>query len=36
METAVANKKYTIAEYLAMEERSVEKHEFYNGKIIIE
>lgn len=34
METAVANKKYTVAEYLAMEERSVEKHEFYNGKII--
>jgi Uma2 family endonuclease len=27
-------KNYTIEEYLAMEEVSVEKHEFYNGKII--
>lgn len=27
-------KNYTIEEYLAMEDASVEKHEFYNGKII--
>ncbi len=27
-------KNYTIEEYLAMEDSSVEKHEFYNGKII--
>lgn len=36
METFVENisKTYSIAEYLAMEENSVEKHEYYNGKII--
>ena len=34
METAVVNKKYSIEEYLYMEDRSVEKHEFYNGRII--
>ncbi len=36
METFVENisKTYSIAEYLAMEENSIEKHEFYNGKII--
>ena len=27
-------KIYTVEEYLAMEEAAVEKHEFYNGKII--
>src|SRR5438067_685945 len=32
METAY--KKYSIEEYLKMEERSFEKHEYYNGKII--
>ncbi|MBC7888741.1 MAG: Uma2 family endonuclease [Ferruginibacter sp.] len=36
MEILVENieKNYTIEEYLAMEEVAVEKHEFYNGKII--
>lgn len=36
MEAFVENisKTYSIAEYLAMDENSVEKHEFYNGKII--
>ncbi len=36
METFVENisKTYSIAEYLAMEENSIEKHEFYNGKIV--
>ncbi|MEO6639497.1 MAG: Uma2 family endonuclease, partial [Ginsengibacter sp.] len=36
MEAFVENisKTYSIAEYLAMEENSVEKHEYYNGKII--
>ncbi len=36
METFVENisKTYSIAEYLGMEENFVEKHEFYNGKII--
>ena len=29
----VQNKRYTIEEYLALEERSAEKHEFHNGKI---
>jgi Uma2 family endonuclease len=27
-------KLYTVEEYLEMEERSLEKHEYYNGKII--
>lgn len=27
-------KTYTIEEYLSMEDRALEKHEFYNGKII--
>ena len=27
-------KEYSLAEYLAREERSVHKHEFYNGKIV--
>ena len=36
METLIPEdlKTYSIAEYLAMEDSSVEKHEFYNGKII--
>ena len=36
MEIPVQNieKNYTIEEYLAMEESAVEKHEFYNGKIV--
>ncbi len=36
MQTFVENisKTYSIAEYLAMEENSIEKHEFYNGKIV--
>lgn len=28
-----SNKKYTIEEYLQMEEQSVEKHEYYQGEI---
>lgn len=31
---AFKEKIYTIEEYLEMEERSQEKHEYYNGKII--
>ena len=36
MEILVENieKNYTIEEYLALEDASAEKHEFYNGKII--
>lgn len=34
METVAAKKNYSSEEYLFMEDRSVEKHEFYNGKII--
>jgi len=36
MEMLVENieKNYTIKEYLSLEDASVEKHEFYNGKII--
>ena len=36
METIIAkdSKTYSIAEYLSMEDSSVEKHEFFNGKII--
>ena len=36
METVAENlsKTYTIAEYLAMEERASEKHEFYNGNVV--
>ena len=30
----VAEKKYTLDEYLAREVRSLHKHEFYNGKIV--
>lgn len=30
---ATQEKLYTIEEYLEMEERSMEKHEYYNGKI---
>lgn len=32
--TENASKTYTIAEYLAMEERATEKSEYYNGEII--
>lgn len=31
--TKIQNKRYTVEEYLALEERSDEKHEFHNGKI---
>jgi Uma2 family endonuclease len=36
METLMAEdlKTYTIDEYLSMEDNSIEKHEFFNGKII--
>ena len=34
MSTEVAEKYYTIKEYLAFEQRAVNKHEYYNGKII--
>jgi Uma2 family endonuclease len=36
METLIesSEKIYTIEEYLAMEDKALEKHEFYNGKII--
>lgn len=34
METVAVNKKHSIEEYFSMENRSVEKHEFYNGKIV--
>lgn len=30
----VAEKKYTLAEYLTREVRSLHKHEFYNGEIV--
>jgi Uma2 family endonuclease len=32
--TRRANKVYTLSEYLEREERSMEKHEFYNGTIV--
>lgn len=32
--TITASQNYTIEEYLVMEERSLEKHEFHDGKII--
>jgi Uma2 family endonuclease len=36
METVAENpsKNYTVTEYLAMEETALEKHEFFNGKIV--
>ena len=30
----VTDKKYTLSEYLTREARSLQKHEFYNGKIV--
>ena len=30
----VADKTYTLNEYLTREARSLHKHEFYNGKIV--
>lgn len=29
----VANKYYTVEEYLALEEKAVDKSEYYDGKI---
>lgn len=34
MQTEVAEKLYSIKEYLAFEEQAKNKHEYYNGKII--
>ena len=34
MQTEVAERFYTVKEYLAFEERAKNKHEFYNGKIV--
>ncbi len=34
MHTDLVEKIYTVGEYLALEERAKNKHEFYNGKII--
>ena len=34
MQTEVAEKLYTVQEYLAFEERATNKHEYYNGKIL--
>ena len=34
MQTEVVEKLYTASEYLALEERAKNKHEYYNGKII--
>ena len=34
METLTSEKVYTVEEYLEREEKSFEKHEFHNGKII--
>lgn len=33
MSTAPSQRRFTIAEYLALEEDSLEKHEFYQGEI---
>jgi hypothetical protein len=33
MQTAVKDKIYTISEYLALEEKAKNKHEYYNGII---
>ena len=30
----VTDKKYTLSEYLTREARALQKHEFYNGKIV--
>ncbi len=34
MSVEVAEKFYTVKEYLALEQRAKNKHEYYNGKII--
>ena len=34
MQTEVAERLYSVKEYLAFEERAKNKHEYYNGKII--
>ncbi len=34
MQAEVAEKLYSIKEYLAFEDRAKNKHEYYNGKII--
>ncbi len=34
MQTAVAEKCYTISEYLTLEEKAENKHEYYNGNIL--
>ncbi len=34
MQTEVAEKFYTVSEYLALEKRAKNKHEYYNGKIL--
>ncbi len=34
MQTEVAEKLYTANEYLALEKRAKNKHEYYNGKIV--
>ena len=34
MQTEVAEKFYTVSEYLALEKRAKNKHEYYNGKIV--
>lgn len=34
MQTEVTEKLYTVSEYLALEERAKNKHEYYKGKII--
>lgn len=33
--TQAANEPYTYAEYLALEEKSIEKHEYYQGEVIV-
>jgi Uma2 family endonuclease len=35
MEPPAEKRKFTIAEYLAMEEKAVEKHEFHEGEILM-
>lgn len=34
MSSEVAEKHYTVSEYLAFEKRAKNKHEYYNGKIV--
>ena len=33
-ETTVQQKRYSLEEYFALEEKAEEKHEYHNGKII--